>query len=165
MALNTIYDTQGPANLNGVQRLVDQFGQTLPVYTMEGTTGWKLHNTDGYIFSGTTAISRLEGMFQKFAALNQDRMQNNQTILYTMEFYDFFRLDFYEIVPIGPQGFRQTANAPLNTYYQLRFAAVRDLAAALAQDVDSLVSGLFGVSPLSAITGVGGAVTNLLAKY
>jgi hypothetical protein len=162
VAMNTIYDTQGSPGVNGVQRLVDQFGQALPIYTMEGTTGWKLHNSDGFIFDGQTAASRLENMFAKFASLNQQQMQSNQSQLYTMEFYDFFRLDFYEIVPIGPQGFRQMARQPLNTYYQLRFAAVRDLSAAIESGIDSVAQSLFGVSPLASINSVSSSLTSLL---
>lgn len=162
MALNTIYDTQGSAAQNGVRRLVDQFGQTLPVYTIAGTTGWKFHSQDGYLFDGTTSLAQLELLFTKFASLNQAQMQNNQTQLYTMEFYDFFRFDFYEVVPIGPQGVQQTNNAPLWGYYQLRFAAVRDLAQAIESEIDSVSNSLFGVQPFAAISSATSSVTSLL---
>ena len=39
-ALSTFSDTQGPASSQGVTRVVDVYGLSPPVFTIEGTTGY-----------------------------------------------------------------------------------------------------------------------------
>jgi len=166
--LNTVYDTQGSPAQAGVQRSVDQFGQALPYLSISGTTGWKLHSADGYIFSGTDSVIRIQEILNRFAVLNQGKQQAQQSDLYVLEFYDFFMNDFFQVVPIGAIGIQQSAQQPLNAYYQFRFAVTANIAFGIEQLADAVLGRLFGTGILTGIglaVGAGGAVSSVLANY
>ena len=151
VALTGLHDVQGAASSQGVARLADQFGLSQPIYTIEGTTGWRTHSTDAFLYNGLSSLLRVEALLQKFATLNQQQMVARNPKLYRLEFYDYFKNDFYEVVPVGPQGFRQSAQSPLLSYYSFRLAALRPVKTPLGVVADTLIAKLFGVAALSAI--------------
>lgn len=138
-AMSTVFDVSGDASVYGVTRIVDMYGNAPPIITIEGTTGWQFHGQDGYQQSGLQAMQNLEDMLKEYAAEVQIQIRNGATDLATMEFYDFFRGQYWEIVPMGRFGVRQDRNRPLLANYFFRFAATRPLdgpnIGALADDV------------------------------
>ena len=154
VALTSLHDVQGDPASGGVTRLADQFGLSAPIYTIEGTTGWRTHNSDNNTFTGLASVQKLEAFFVKFAKLNQQQLAKRNPRLYRMEFYDYFKDDFYEVVPFGAQGLRQSAQSPLLSMFSFRFAALRPVSTPLGVVADTLIAKLFGVGALSAIGGV-----------
>lgn len=126
-ALTNVFDVSGNASTYGVTRIVDQYGNTPPIITIEGTTGWQYHGQDGYHQSGLDAIQNLEDMLNQYAQGVATEVRNGATNLDTMEFYDFFRSQYWEIIPMGRYGVRQDRNRPLIANYFFRFAATRAL--------------------------------------
>lgn len=140
--LTSFYDVQGgQANL-GVQRIFDVYGQTPVVYTIEGTTGWTLHSTDGYKYTGLQSIARIEGLLSTYAQLNQAQIDNSDPNLYQLWFLDFFRNDYWQVFPVGQQGLRQSVSRPLYVSYMFRLAALRKLDGIEAQLPDALAAQL-----------------------
>lgn len=129
ISLSTVYDTAPAINQKGVQRTIDRYGQALPYITIEGTTGWQRHSTDLFLMTGLQSIAALQQLFQAYEQLNESQVQNNIPQLYSMEFYDYFAGEFWQIEPIGPQGVMADATRPLYYRYQFRWACVRNLAA------------------------------------
>ena len=86
----------------GVARIIDQYGMSPLTFVIEGTTGWQKHLTDGFQYTGLQAIRRIQTILEFFAYLNAGQAQAQKTDFYTMEFYDYFTREFYEVVPIGP---------------------------------------------------------------
>jgi len=154
VAYNTVMDVaSSAAGYAGVQRIVDQFGESLPIYTLRGTTGWKYHSTDGFIWTGLQSVQRIEAILTSFAVKNQTQIQQgNADQLYTLEFYDYFANQFWEIVPIGPQGLDQSSDKSLFTYYTFRFACVRDVTAPIPAIAVDLVANLLGADGIAAIS-------------
>lgn len=122
-----VYDVPGPAQLNGVFRVVDTYGMGAISYIIEGTTGWQLHGTDGSQLTGMDSISALFQMLNKYAALNAQQMANGDSKLYLLELSDYWYGEFWQVVPVGPQMLRQRSNRPLLFEYSLRLVGVRDL--------------------------------------
>ena len=107
-SLSSFAETQGPPSSQGVTRIVDTYGLAPPVFTIEGTTGWDRHSTDGYIITGLQSTQLIAQFLQRYAELNQVQRQSGNPQLYALEFYDYFSLNFWQVEPVGPQGFRQT---------------------------------------------------------
>jgi hypothetical protein len=59
-SMSSYFDTQGPASSQGVSRVVDTYGLAPPIFTIEGTTGWDRHLSDGYILTGLQSLQLLE---------------------------------------------------------------------------------------------------------
>lgn len=131
--LTNYYDVAGDASNLGVQRIVDIYGQTAPTYILEGTTGWQLHGTDGFQYTGLQSIAQIEGLLATYAQLNQGRMADGNAHLYELWFFDFFRSEFWACVPFGPQGTRQNVARSLLVNYQFRLLGIRNLGNAEAQ--------------------------------
>jgi hypothetical protein len=148
---NAIYDTQGTSGQNGIAREADVNGQSLPVYTIRGTTGWKYHLTDAYQWTGMDSITQLENILTQYAQLNQQQQEAGSSDLYTLEFYDYFRQEFWQVVPIGQQGIRQTADAPLFAYYSLTLAATQAVSAAIPPSAPDSFDQLLGLGSTPAI--------------
>ncbi len=125
-SMTNIYDVQGSPTQSGVQRIVDIYGNSPVTFQIEGTTGWKFHQADGFQFSGVDSIAVLQDFLQTYAQLNQTQSNGNQP-LYTLEFYDFFNSDFWQIEPIGRQEVRQSRDRPQILNYSFRFAGIVDL--------------------------------------
>lgn len=128
-AMTNIYDVAGSPQQGGVQRIVDQFGNSPVTFLIEGTTGWQYHGTDGYTLTGLQSILQLQQMLAYFAYLNQTLIAQGNSDLCRLEFYDYFTGDYWEVVPIGPQGIRQNRSQPLLLRYSFRLAGVTNLAA------------------------------------
>ena len=125
-ALNAYYNTRGPSNQPGspgVVRNIDRYGITPPIFTIEGTTGWDRHNTDGYAYTGLQSIQTLQQFLIYYEQLNQQQIEANNPSLYTLEFYDYFTNQFWCIDPSGEQIVRQSADRPLLTYYRFVWVA------------------------------------------
>lgn len=140
-ALTAIYDVMGSSQQAGVQRIVDTFGLAPVMYTIAGTTGWQYHSTDAVQYTGLQSISALESAIVQYAQLNQQQVENQQSDMYIMEFYDYFTGNYWQVVPVGPQGFYQDVSKPLYVNYQFRLAGVQPLNAPPIQAVDVVLAG------------------------
>lgn len=165
-AMSAIYDTAGSPQMRGVQRNVDVWGMSPPNYVLEGTTGWDRHQTDGLALTGLQSIQKLQALFNLYAELNQAQMAANNPNLYTLEFYDYFNEEFWQVEPIGEQEIRQSERAPKLQYYRLRFAGIRPVS---APPPDTLVAdpvlGLFTASASVAAQVTLGGIDLTLGAY
>lgn len=126
-AMSSRYDVAGDPTNNGVQRVVDQYGMSPVSYVIEGTTGFQFHGTDGYSMSGTESLIAIENLLKEYAFLNQLQIESQLPELYILEFYDYFKGEFWEVVPIGKQGISQNRARPLLFQYSFRFDGIRAL--------------------------------------
>jgi hypothetical protein len=124
-ALSTFSDTQGSPLLNGVSRVMDDYGIAPPIFTIEGTTGWDRHSTDGFVIDGLQSIMLLRNFIEQYAQMNQMQRQAGNPNLFALEFYDYFTSQFWQVQPIGPMLIRQTNDRPQLSFYRLRLAAIR----------------------------------------
>ena len=143
---NTIYDVQGSPQQNGVARMVDLWGETPPTYMIEGTTGFKLHSMDGFVYTGKAAFAKLQGLPTAFAQLNQQAMLNQSTDLYTMEFYDYWSDEYWQVVPVGPQTYQQRADRPIISTYLLRLVAIQPVSSPIPPLLVDLVENAFSIA-------------------
>lgn len=127
-SMATFYDTPGTIAQHGVARLIDQYGIAPIVYDISGTTGWQKHLTDGFQYTGLQSIQRIQRMLLEYANLNAMQSQDQQNEFYTLEFYDYFYNEFYEVVPVGPQEIWQDQQKPILTNYQFHLVGVRSVA-------------------------------------
>jgi hypothetical protein len=165
-AMAAIYDTAGPSQMRGVQRTVDAWGMSPPNFVLEGTTGWDRHQTDGLALTGLQSIQKLQAIFNLYAELNQAQMAANNPYLYTLEFYDYFNEDFWQVEPIGEQEIRQSERAPKLQYYRLRFAGIRPVAAPPPDIfIADPILGLFAASASVAAQVTLGDINLTLAAY
>lgn len=155
--LTAIYDVQGTSKNLGVQRKVDEFGLAPPFFTIVGTTGWQFHSADGFLWTGQGACTRLQNLIDTYISLNQTIIQNQSGDPYTLEFYDFFRNEFWVVVPRGPIRIEQSADRPILSNYVLDLAAVKSVSypyAAVAEDtvLNALALGQAAGASLAAAT-------------
>lgn len=122
-SVSSFSDTQGPVLTQGVTRVMDTYGLAPPVFTIEGTTGWDLHSTDGYSLTGLQSMQQLAQFLATYADLNQIQRAAGIPYLYSLEFYDYFTSNFWKVEPVGPQIFQQDAARPQLVYYRFRWAA------------------------------------------
>ncbi|MDA8120108.1 MAG: hypothetical protein M0Z85_08745 [Gammaproteobacteria bacterium] len=127
--MGAFYDTQGPVKTNGVTRIVDQYGMAPVIFEIKGTTGWQKHSTDGYRYTGLQSIEAVAGLLNTYMGLNAELAQEQRSDLCTLEFYDYFMEDFWEVVPLGPQRLWLDKQRPILTNYHFRLIGVRSLAA------------------------------------
>lgn len=156
--MGNFYDVAGSPSLAGVQRIPDLYGYSPPIWTIAGTTGVKRHSTDRYLFTGLQSALVLQACMEQYfsfvAAAAQSGGSNGAgPTLPRMEFYDYFSSDFWQVVPLGPQGVSQTARAPQLVEYSFRFIGVQSLLQPLVSEVDSLVG--------QAAQGIGAGISNL----
>jgi len=163
-AATAIFDTAGYAYQNGVNRSADEYGIAPPVYTLRGTTGWKLHSQDGYQWTGRESCLQLQSILQQYAQLNTAQQQNQQPDLYTLELYDYFMEEFWQVVPVGAIGIEQSADRPLMSFYTFRLAAVASVSDPVPPNLDAVAAILAASAP----AGIGGflpVVNTLLGAY
>lgn len=163
-AMSSIYDVAGSPAQNGVQRIVDQYGNSPLIFTLEGTTGFQFHGSDGFQFTGLQSIQYLQSFLNSYAQLNQQQMQAGIPSLYKLEWYDYFQNDFWEVVPIGPQGFRQNRNRPLLVSYLFRWAGIRNISAPLLPLADAVAVAL-STSETQAAQNLTIGIAGLLTTY
>lgn len=162
-SLSTFADTQGPPMQLGVSRIVDTYGLSPPLFTIEGTTGWDLHSADGFTLTGWQSIQQLGAFLAQYAQLNQIQRQAGNPQLYALEFYDYFLEQFWQIEPVGPQILRQSADRPRLIYYRFRWAAIKPVRFPALGAPDPLMASLT-ISVPSAVSvtsaGIGVFTTN-----
>lgn len=159
VAMSNVYDVAGTPAQGGVNRVMDSYGHSPVTFTIEGTTGWQYHSTDGYSQTGLQAIAAIEQFLFQYAQLNAAQAANSQPP-YTMEFYDSFRGDYWQVEPWGPQGIRQTNQRPLLVYYLYRFAGIMDLTNPVAAENDQVANVLSGVQTPTGPGGIMDAATD-----
>ena len=163
--LNAIYDVQGPPSVNGVTRLVDMWGQAPPVYVLHGTTGWKRHSTDAFALTGKASLVAIQALLTTFASLNQQQMLQQATQFYTLEFYDYWMNEFWQVVPVGPQGIDQSADRPIMGFYTFRLAAVQPVSAPLNPLAVDLIVSLLSAGAQQATVAFDNFSSNVISKY
>lgn len=120
-------DVQGDLTNYGVQRIIDKYGMTPVSYLIQGTTGFQFHGADGYLLSGVESLIAIEALLKEYEYLNQVQIENQLPDLYLLEFYDYYKGEYWEVVPIGRQGVSQNKSRPLLFDYSFRFDGVRPL--------------------------------------
>lgn len=165
MSNTNIYDVAGSPTSLGVQRVVDMYGDSPPMFTIEGTTGWQKHSADGFAFTGLESIAALRGLFDQFAQLNAERVKQNNAVLYVMEFYDYFQGEFWRVVPVGPQVIRQDENRPLLFYYSFKFAATEDLSVPAVDNTPDPILQSLNTPQNQATTQLSDSLSDTLTDY
>lgn len=162
-SMSSFSDTQGPPLTQGVSRVMDTYGLAPPVFTIEGTTGWDLHSTDGYSLSGLQSMQQLAQFLAVYADLNQVQRVAGIPYLYSLEFYDYFTSSFWKIEPVGPQVFQQDAARPQLVYYRFRWAAT--IPAGGVADVLDEIGDALGVGSALASSSLGQSIGSTLGNY
>lgn len=162
-SLSSYVDTAGPFGSQGVTRVMDRYGLAPPIITIEGTTGWDLHSTDGYSMSGLQSIQQLSAMLALYADLNASNQLIGNSYPYTLEFYDYFQSAFWQIEPVGPQIIMQDAQRPLLTYYRFRWVAIRPAGA--FQDALDTIGNVLSIAPGLASSSLGQSIGKTLGDY
>lgn len=163
--LNPIFDTGGPAASGGVNREADLFGQSPAIYTISGTTGYKLKNTDGYLFNGLQSVANLQNIINQFNIRNQQIAQNGGTEFYTLEYYDYYRNDFQQFVPIGKPKISQSTQNPLMVFYELTFAAIQPVSSPLPVFLVDLIGKTIGTAPIAILGAIGNIIDSVNQSY
>lgn len=163
--MTSIYDVAGSAAQKGVQRQADIYGEAPPVFTIEGTTGWQRHSNDGYLYTGQQSIELLQLLLDEYATINQQQMQAGINQLYTLEFYDYFSREFWQVEPVGPQGYVQDAGQPLYTRYQFTFAGITKVSAPIFSSISDPIGQLFQATIGPIIGNITKTISNTLAEY
>ena len=135
-----VYDTAGSSQQNGVQRNADLYGLAPANYVIAGTTGWQLHGTDGFSLTGQQSIIQLQSILATYASKNAQQVATGNPQLYTLELYDYFNQEYWQVVPVGELIIRQSVARPILQYYEMRFAGMQKLSAAPPPPVDVIAS-------------------------
>jgi hypothetical protein len=122
-SMNNYFDVRGTAAQFGVQRIVDQYGITPPMLTINGTTGFPFHSLDGYKWSGRNSIQKLLQIVNNYTQLVQQAINGNQNLPFLL-FNDGYNGIAYYVIPYGPQGFSMDNSRPLYGNYALQFIVV-----------------------------------------
>jgi hypothetical protein len=136
--LTNYYDVSSTTFPLGVTRQIDSYGQAPPIYSIDGTTGWQLHGTDGYSATGWESMSDLKTILIQYTAGNQAQVNAGNGNLNRMELYDYFRGSFWQVVPYGEQVFTMDARRPLYQNYSLKFLGVAAVAGANVAPADQI---------------------------
>jgi hypothetical protein len=166
VSMSTVYDVQGPVLEGGVTRVVDMYGNSPMTFVIGGTTGQKRHSADGYLFTGRQSIDQVLELFTLFADLNQKQMAADSDKMYTMEFYDYYTQNFWQVVPVGPQGITQGIQAPTLQFYQFRLAGIKPVSAPILSNLFADQVGQMFIAASSAVGDVvRGFVGGLVGLY
>ena len=150
-SLSSFTDTQGPPISRGVTRVMDTYGLAPPVYTLEGTTGYDRHMSDGFVLSGIQSMLLLNQFLAQYATMNQVQRAVGNPQLFTLEFYDYYMNQYWVVEPIGPQVYRQGNDKPTLIYYRFRWAAVCPAGVPLLNAIDALANLLLTPAQQAAI--------------
>lgn len=162
-SLSSFSDTQGSPLTQGVTRVMDTYGLAPPIFTIEGTTGWDLHSGDGYSMTGLQSMQQLAAFLATYADLNQVQRLAGIPYLYTLEFYDYFTSNFWQIEPVGPQMFQQDSSRPLLVYYRFRWAATKP--AGLIGDVLDTIGNVLDLASQLSTSGLAQNIDGVLGNY
>lgn len=163
-ALSTYADTQGSPLQNGVSRIVDTYGLSPPMITIEGTTGFDRHSADGYVLDGRQSMLLLKNFIEQYTALNEIQKQAGNYNLLALEFSDYFTSNFWQCQPVGPQIIRQSAERPALLFYRFRLAAMRPVRLTAVGVEDALLH-LLNVPILQAVASAAQSANTMLAVY
>jgi hypothetical protein len=163
-ALASYYETRGPASSQGVTRNVDRYGLTPPIFVIEGTTGWDYHSADGYAYTGLESIQLLEQFLKNYETLNQGQLDAGSPDLYTLEFYDYFKNQFWVIEPTGPQTFRQDVSKPQLSFYRFRWVAITPIGGVSSDENDD-ISNTLSTPPNQAISNTSSNLMGVTGAY
>jgi hypothetical protein len=163
--LSMVWDVQGLPQDAGVQRIADLYGNSPPIYVIEGTTGWQRHGTDGFHLTGMDSIAAIQSALNSFAQLNSAQVARDDANMYTMELYDYFTGDFWQVVPIGKQTIRQDQSKPLLFNYSFRLAAIQSLSQAQPSSIADKVLSTLTSSVNQALGAVNTALNSVLGGY
>lgn len=164
VALSSFTNTQGtPAQL-GVSRIVDTFGMAPPIFTIEGTTGWDRHSTDGFILTGLQSMRLLQNFIKEYISLNQAQIQAGNPNLYALEFYDYFMAQFWQVEPIGPVMIRQVNDRPLLSFYRFQMAGIKPVRESPYSDATALAL-LLSTPSTSVLADMTAAVSAMTSVY
>ncbi len=136
-----MYDVAGNALNAGVQRIVDTYGFSPPIFTVQGSTGVNRHSVDRYLYTGLESALVIQGALEQYFSILAAASQSSSP-LPKMELYDYFTLTFFAVVPIGVQGFYQSAGAPQLIHYSFRLVGIQSLLLPLVAAADSLLAPL-----------------------
>jgi len=164
-SMTAVYDVKGSAGQGGVSRVIDEYGNSPPTWSIEGTTGWQFHATDGLTTSGLESIAKLQNLLQQYAIYNQAQADNNVADLYTLEFYDYFANEYWQVEPFGRQGISQVSNQPLIFRYSFRWAGIRALNAAVNDNTKSLLSALLSGDAQQVSTALQSSLKRVISAY
>lgn len=164
-AMANVYDVAGPSKTGGVTRVVDMYGNSPVTYRIEGTTGWQRHSTDGYQSTGMESIAAIQSALDFFVSSNVSQQANNNSDLFTMEFYDFFSNEFWQVVPVGPQVIRQDEQKPLLFFYSFNLVGIAQLDTPVTDTVDDPVQSALSVSTSQAISSLNSDISSTLQSY
>ena len=164
MALSSFSNTQGTPLQYGVSRIVDTYGMAPPVFTIEGTTGWDRHSTDGYLLTGLESMRLLQRFVLEYIELNQALIRAGTPNLYALEFYDYFMAQFWQIEPIGPQVIRQSNDKPFLSFYRFQWVGIRPVRESPYSDEDAIAQ-LLSTPTTAAIGGLASAIGATLTEY
>jgi hypothetical protein len=162
VAMTRFIDTQGPASLNGVQRQTDFYGLAPPTFRIQGTTGWQRHANDGFLTTGLQAIQNLEQFLVTYAQQNATLVANGASDLYTLEFYDYFKQDFWQVEPVGPQGIQQAATRTLLSYYNFTLVGVKKVNMPLLSQLEER---LFVTAATTLMQGAQATIGTIVSKF
>lgn len=123
-SLANIYDVKGTQDQQGVQRVVDWYGNAPVFYELNGTTGWQRHSADRYQTTGLESVLQIQALLAQYAKLNSGQAQAGQP-LYKLEFYDYWTPEFWEVIPYGDQTLSQDERQPLLVHYSFRLAGIQ----------------------------------------
>lgn len=164
-AMSAMYDTAGNPGQLGVQREIDIYGNSPVVYSLEGTTGWQRHSNDAYLWTGQQSIQNLQYLLNLYAQVNQEQMQSGISTLYTLEFYDYFNSEFWQVEPIGPQGIFQDAGEPLWQRYRFVLAGVKRVDAPIFSSLADPIGQLLNKGSSTVMSTVSGNITSVLSSF
>lgn len=162
-AMSQIYDVAGSPITGGVYREVDSYGVSPVTYVIEGTTGWQQHSTDGYQYTGLQSIQALEGLLYQYAQMNA-AIAGTGLPPFFLEFYDYFREDFWQVEPVGQQGTRMSRTRPLLVSYSFRLVGINNVSNPIVAALDE-VALAFGINPLLAIGSLGAVASSITSNY
>ncbi len=167
LAMSSMYNVAGaPYGASpGVQRIVDQYGIAPVIFSIEGTTGWQKHSADGNQYTGLQSLTQLIGIINAYFSLNQELMAQQQTELYTLEFYDFFLGNYWEIDPLGPQFVTQDVAQPLLVNYNFKWVGVRPVSKPVSppsptDSIANMFEAAFAVTGLSVLNSASSVVSS-----
>ena len=116
-------NTAGPGGglSTGVQRIIDQYGQNLPIITISGTTGFQFHSLDGYQWSGRSSFARLVQFITNYAIQVAAVVNSNQNqTLPIMQFTDGYTGEIFNVVPLGPNTSTMDVSKPIIQLYNIQ---------------------------------------------
>lgn len=126
-SLSAWYETQGSATQNYVNRIIDVYGLTPPIFSIRGTTGFNKYSNTNYNMPGIALMRALQGFIELYFKTSQTSVVIGNTAPSNLQWLDYFYGEYWNVVPIGPVNVRQDSQRPLWMYYELTLAGISPL--------------------------------------